>query len=175
MAFAVSAWFDAALEGRVREIWKLLSETGISSTLHEGPYRPHITLGLYEELDRSAFAHALRASMRNRAGLPVVLPSIGVFHNDPPTLFLGVTVSPALLDLHDRVHRLSTAHGAGPRDYFLPGRWNPHCTLAPAVEPTTLAKAIVLLSDLELPLTGSIERLGIIDTPAEVELEAIAL
>ncbi|RIL05360.1 MAG: hypothetical protein DCC71_10520 [Proteobacteria bacterium] len=173
MAFAVSAWFDAALESRVRAIWTLLSESDLSSAFHEGPYRPHITLTVCEELDRSAFSGALRQAIGNSRPLPVILPSLGIFNNDPPAMFLGVTVSRDLLDLHAVVHRLSTAYGRGPRAYFLPGRWNPHCTLAPAIAPTELARAMVLLSEMKLPLVGSIERLGIIDTPAEVELEAI--
>jgi len=173
MAFAVSAWFDAPLESRVRATWRLLSETGLSSVLHEGPYRPHITLGIYEQLDCSAFSGALRRANRGHAGLPVVLPSLGVFNNDSPAIFLGVTVSQALLDLHAGVHRLLTAHGQGAFAYYLPGRWNPHCTLAPAMEPTKLARAMILLNEMKLPLVGSIERLGIIETPAEVELEAI--
>ena len=173
MAFAVSAWFDAVLESRVRATWRLLSETTLSSALHEGPYRPHITLGIYEQLDRSAFSGALRRAIQAHASLPVVLPSLGVFNNDPPAIFLGVTVSQALLDLHAIVHRLFTAHGQGPFVYYLPGVWNPHCTLAPAIEPTKLARAMILLNEMKLPLVGSIERLGIIETPAEVELEAI--
>lgn len=174
MAFAVSAWFDAALEGRVRAIWRLLSERSLSSALHDGPYRPHITLGICEELDRSAFSGALRRAIEAHASLPVILPSLGVFNNDPPAIFLGVTVSQALLDVHALVHRLLTAHGKGPHAYFLPDRWNPHCTLAPAIEPTKLARSMILLNETELPLVGSIERLGIIETPVEVELEAIA-
>jgi 2'-5' RNA ligase len=173
MAFAVSAWFDAALEARVRAIWKLLSEASLSSDLHKGPYRPHITLSIYDELDRSAFSGALRGAVQAHAGLPVALPSVGVFNNDPPAIFLGVTVSQALLNLHALVGRLLVAYGKGPHGYFLPDRWNPHCTLAPAIEPTKLAHAMILLSELKLPLVGSIERLGIIETPAEVELEAI--
>ena len=175
MAFAVSAWFDAALEGRVRAIWRLLSETNLSCDLHKGPYRPHITLGICKELDRSAFSAALRGAIQGHASLPVALPSLGVFNNDPPAIFLGVTVSPALLDLHALVHRLLIAQGKGPHVYFLPDRWNPHCTLAPAIGPAELARAMILLSELKLPLVGSIERLGIIETPAEVELEAVDL
>jgi 2'-5' RNA ligase len=175
MAFAVSAWFDPALEARVRAIWRLLGEAGLSSDLHEGPYRPHVTLGIHDELDRSAFSAALRGALRGRGGLPVALPSLGVFANDPPTLFLGVTTSQALLDLHALVHRHFRAHGKGPHAYFLPDRWNPHCTLAPAIAPAELARAMILLSEQKLPLVGRIERLGIIETPAEVELEAIDL
>lgn len=175
MAFAVSAWFDAALEGRVRSIWRLLSERHLSSSLHEGPYRPHITLGVCEELDRSAFSSALRRAIPSSRRLPAVLPSLGVFNNDPPAIFLGVTVSPDLLDLHALVHRLFPAHGQGPSAFYLPSRWNPHCTLAPAVGPTELARAMILLTEMKLPLMGSIERVGIIDTPAEIELEEITL
>jgi 2'-5' RNA ligase len=175
MAFAVSGWFDAALESRVRTTWTLLSEAALSSAYHEGPYRPHITLAIYEQIDRTAFSAALHRAVQGHAGLPVVLPSLGVFNNDPPAIFLGVTVSQALLDLHAIVHRLLTAHGQGPRAYYLPGRWNPHCALAPGMAPAKLAAAMILLSEMKLPLEGSIERLGIIDTPAEVELEAIEL
>lgn len=36
-------------------------------------------------------------------------------------------------------------------------------------------RAMILLSELKLPLVGSIEHLGIIEPPAEVELAAIDL
>lgn len=176
MAYAVSAWFDPTLEDQVRAIWRILSEAALSSTLHTGPYRPHVTLGICEELDRGSFSSDLhRALQTSRAGIPVALPSLGVFHNDPPVLFLGVTVSRALLELHALVHRLLARHGRRPHDYFLPDRWNPHCTLAPSIETTKLMQAVALSSELKLPLVGAIRHLGIIDTPAEVELEAIKL
>jgi len=59
MAVGVSAWFDSATESSIRAMWKLLADAGLSRTLHDGPYRPHIT-------------HAMSVSLHERKSKSVV-------------------------------------------------------------------------------------------------------
>ena len=175
MAYGVSGWFDVATEARVRSVWGALHAEGLCSVLHEGPYRPHVTFGVYEEMDVEALRAELGAFAGGVAPLECKLAYAGLFNNEPPVLFLAMTLSPATLNLHFEIHGRMAKHGAGAKPYCLPGRWNPHCTLSPAIDQETLPKAWALVQKAELPIVGRIDRLGLVDTPAEVELGALPL
>ena len=175
MAYGVSGWFDVATEARVRSVWGALHAEGLCSVLHEGPYRPHVTFGVYEEMDIEALRSELGAFAGGVAPLECKLAYAGLFNNEPPVLFLAMTLSPAVLNLHFEIHGRMAKHGAGAKPYYLPGRWNPHCTLSPAIDKGTLPKAWALVQKAELPIVGRIDRLGLVDTPAEVELGALPL
>jgi hypothetical protein len=174
MAIGVSAWFDPESEQRIREIWRCLHEQGINSTLHLGPYRPHITFGINDYLDVNKFVPELSTELKNLDPLPFILPSIGIF-NEPLAGFLNVTVTPQLLSIHSIIQRVMAAHGAGPVPYYLPGRWNPHCTLAPDLVKEKLPGLAEFAAGLLLPIEGVIDRVGVIDTPAEIELHEVKL
>src|SRR5207249_672755 len=77
MAIGVSLWFDDALEARVRALWRMIAERGISRVLHDGPYRPHVTLGVWERLDLERFVPALRALAGSIPPVPIALASAG--------------------------------------------------------------------------------------------------
>jgi len=175
MAIAVSAWFDMQTESRVRDIWWTLAEAGLARTLHDGPYRPHVTLAVYDAIDRREFTATLRARLSALEPFPVVFSGLGAFLNKPPTLFLGVTQSKRLRQIHLGVHELLAAVGSGPVAYHLPDSWNPHCSLALELPGAAFPRAVELLSTLALPFDGMVDRVGIIDTPAEVELEVLPL
>jgi 2'-5' RNA ligase len=175
MAIGVSAWFDSATESKIRTIWKQLADAGLSRTLHDGPYRPHVTLAVYETIDRASFVPAARQHLSSWRPFPIVFAGLGVFLNDSPTVYLTVTLSNQLHSLHRDVQELLRGRAQGPRAYYLRDAWIPHATLAFALPGPALPKAIDLLRTIVLPLEGTIDRIGVIDTPAEVELETLWL
>ena len=175
MAVGVSAWFDSATESSIRAMWKLLADAGLSRTLHNGPYRPHITLAVYETVDREAFVPAARQHLLSLRPFRVVFAGLGVFLNDPPTAYLSVTPSDQLHQLHRDVHDLLRTHAQGPAPHCLRDLWNPHATLAFELPGATFPKAMDLLRAIPTPFEGTVDRVGVIDTPAEVELETVWL
>ena len=176
MAIAVSAWLDSQTESQVRDIWKSLHQAGLCSTLHLGPYRPHVTLGVYQQLEPlSTFTRALREVAANTLSFDCFFASLGIFLRERPVVFLATTISEPLRVLHIQVHQVLAQSGRDPVAYYLPNRWNPHCTLEPFVEKSKLASVVEVLKEWELPIVGTINRLGIIDTPREVELDEIPL
>ena len=56
---------------------------GIDASLHEGPYRPHLTIGVWEWLDVADAADRLRAALVDTAALPLDFQVIGVFRRPP--------------------------------------------------------------------------------------------
>jgi 2'-5' RNA ligase len=175
VVIGISAWFDLETEENIRGLWRVLADAGLARALFDGPYRPHVTLGVYHEVDVSELIAALRPQLLSIRPIPIRFAGLGAFLNDPPALCLSVTQSRALNELHSRVHDLFAVLGRGPVAHYLPDAWNPHCTIALELPGRTLPQAVELLSTMALPRGGVIDRVGVIDTPAEIELEALQL
>jgi hypothetical protein len=80
---AVSAWFDEASERAVRELWRAVSEAGFDGSLHSGPYRPHVTLGVWERAERDAVACLLERLAAATAPLAISFRAFGIYPGDP--------------------------------------------------------------------------------------------
>jgi len=182
MSYAISLWFDDESEKKIRNIWKALSESNLSSVLWTGSYRPHITLAVCEELNLPLFKESLSELFKATESFQLTLPLIGCFTSLPGNLsssgsavFLGVTPTNFLLNFHAEIHKQIGFFGKTPKKYYLPNIWNPHCTLAPGVLSENIPNVIKVVQKTDLPLVIKVTRIGVIDTPAEIELDYIKL
>lgn len=174
MAYAVSVFFDKQTETIIRQIWARMAEAGVSSFLSDGPYRPHLTCAICAELDIAQFAPALASLALFQKHFPVTLSYPGVFAGEETAVFLAATVSQTLLTFHQQVGRLIHLHGRGPNPFYLPDCWNPHCSVARHIEAGAVLQAVTACLDSALPIHGFVESVGIIDTPAEIQLHTFA-
>jgi len=182
MAYGVSLWFDRFSEDTIRSIWKALHEEGLSSFLWKGSFRPHVTLVIYETIDLVRLTAALNETLSQIAPFNLSFPSFGCFVGPPDevsvsenAVVLNVTPTMQLLDFHARVHQLLSEYGTSPRPYDLPGQWNPHSTVAREVKRNSIPEILHVCHRFILPINATVNRIGVIDTPAEVELECCPL
>jgi 2'-5' RNA ligase len=176
MAFGVSLWFDEAFEHTVRAVWRAVADAGVATKLVDGPYRPHVTLGVWERIDRPAVDEALAALTAVRAPFAVRFDAYGAFSGPEPGLFATPTLTTRLRELHESTYAVLAPHAHEPTARRLPEAWNPHCTIAWGLPAERLPQALaVALRALPLPITGTADRVGLIDTPAEVELACFPL
>lgn len=173
MAYAVSLFFDEPTDAAVRHTWARMAESGVSSLLCGGPYRPHLTLAIYSELDADALVPNLASLANAQERFPVSLSHVGVFTGEEVTVFVAATMSQTLLALHRRVHRLLRLHSAGPSPHYLPDRWNPHCSAAWRITEDAIPGAVAICLEMPLPLQGFAERIGVIETPEENEITVL--
>jgi 2'-5' RNA ligase len=180
---AVSAWFDDAADAAIRELWRRMAEAAVDDSLHAGPYRPHITLGIWENVIAEVASVRVAGVISDLPAFPVRFRAIGIFPPHPihrdvrqyAAVWLAPTISPALRGIHEKVHAAMPAGGT-PVQRSAPGRWNPHCTLAwRLTRQQALTAAGVAMSANVLPLTATVTRVGLIDTPSEIELETFPL
>ena len=59
-------------------------------------------------------------------------------------VFLAPVVTRELLELHIRLHRMPPVVAGTRREYYLPGRWVPHCTIAEGLEPDDIRTTVEL-------------------------------
>ena len=175
MAIAASLWFDAALERTVRDAWRTLAGHGIAGALDPSVYRPHATLGVWERMDLPAFSAALRTLAAGTPAIPLALDGIGTFANEGRVVWLRPSAGEALKSLQLEVTAIGDALGEGAPAHRRAGEWTPHVTVAWGLSEPALVDTLAFLRELPLPMRGTGAAIGIIDTPAEIELERIEL
>ena len=100
---------------------------------------------------------------------------MGLFPEGNGVAFIQPLVTAALLTLQREAHAIASRHGVPASPYFAPDGWVPHCTMAWKVARERVLEAAGFLLGRTLPLRGTVAAIGVIDTPAEVELRRFEL
>lgn len=162
MAFAVELYFDAITDENVRRAWRAIIDAGISSSMLDGGYRPHVSLGVSNQLNVNEACKALASFAVGVSPFTLTLSSIGVFPAEG-VVFLGVTVTEKLLDLHARFHHIFQECAKDQWDYYHVGRWVPHCTLAFGLSTSRVAEAVSASQQITLPIHAQVKEIGVVE------------
>jgi hypothetical protein len=162
MPYAVHLFFDDHTDRTIRVIWQEMTDSGVAPYLGNSGNRPHISLALCDELDPGDCERRLKDFAARFKPMPVSFQTIGIFPNT--TVFTGPVVTQELLTLQREVDELLDGCCKWPEfDYYRPGKWIPHCTLAMEFEAGRLNDVLEISSHLKLPLNGQIVGLGVIE------------
>lgn len=162
MHYAIELTLDATTTSIVKGIEGQLSALYSSQRLDWSEFRPHVTLGICEELDITR-CHAVLLELASELPLACRFDSLGAFMSDPAVVFAAPVVSAELLDLHARFHTRFGAFASEQNAYYLPGRWVPHCTLAERLPIERVPDAIRIASSISLPLVAAFSAFNIFD------------
>ena len=154
MAFAVTLLFDAEVAAAVSERWQRLADVGLSRSMPELGYSPHVTLAVFDQLDAKVAATALDDVFKRANRFEVTLNEISTFGSGSGTCYAALAPSPALHRLHETV---LAAIAAACRPHYQAGRWVPHCTLAMDLPDPELERARDLLARDWRPPSGAFE------------------
>lgn len=160
MPFAVEMYLDAESEASVRRIWKALAEAGLKSAMLEAGYRPHVSLGVCEELHVEGLSRELLSFVQSISPFALTLSSVGLFPSSEGVIFLGVTPTQALLDVSEAFHQFFGKYAQAQRAYRV-GSWVPHCTLAFGLPPEKVSTAVDICLRAPLPISSRVEEVGI--------------
>jgi 2'-5' RNA ligase len=148
MGYAVEMNFDAETGDRIRALWQRLADAGLSRTLLDNNATPHISLAVFDETDLDLVRLVMADFAHRVTPISVRLAAVGTFppdvKGDEGAVFLAPTVSAHLLSHHDRFHRMLYALNLRADDYYLPGNWVPHCTVALDAPPDKIAEIVTL-------------------------------
>ncbi len=159
MPIAVTMHLDAASAASVREIWRVLAESGIDSDRHRLGYAPHITLATYaDDVAACLIAQAVRKLAKQWEPAPVKLIALGIFPGTRSVLWIVPTVSRLLLERHAELQ--AALPGVQPSFHYQPGQWVPHVTISgPLVDPTL---GVSKLAPMWQPIEGWLEQIEIV-------------
>jgi 2'-5' RNA ligase len=130
MPYAIEIYFDSETERVVRRLRSALNQAGIRPVLDELGDRPHISLAGVAHLNEADFEPHLRDFAADVRSFPTVLAAVGSFPGDEGVLFLAPAFTQPLLTVHASFHQLLGRLNLRSHDYYTPGNWMPHCTIA---------------------------------------------
>ncbi len=163
MPYAVVLYFNKHSEKFIREIWTKLSDNGIPSEIHHVGIRPHITLGIYDDLTCQPCDNELSRFAPQTSHLHLECTHLGIFTQPEKVLFLAPTATRELIDFHTHIHKLLDRQTKGAWELYQPGKWVPHCTLALDMDQEKLDQAVSVCSNIKLPVDLHATQIGVVE------------
>src|SRR5262245_56326340 len=99
MPYSVELFFDPSADAVVRRAWGQVDDEGFSRSARPETVRPHITLGIWKQIDPAAARLVVQEFAKQLAGLKLSFASVGAFARTT-VVFFAPTVTRELLDLH---------------------------------------------------------------------------
>lgn len=159
---AVEFYFDQETEAKVFAFRDALYRQGISRIQGQMNDKPHISLGVFPKTNTDKLINLTEEFSQSLDSFQFQLNAIGVFPTPENVFFLIPIPSRKLLSIHSRFHRLLKKEDLLVSDYYLPGKWVPHCTLEFNLPDEDLSRAILLSKAQFKPITGTIIQIGVV-------------
>jgi hypothetical protein len=159
--YAVELFFDKPVDDFVRGIWEDLKRNDITSNMASiKELTPHISVGVFNrELPIEQFLIKMEGFNKNqldvRFDILATFPTTG-------TVFMGPTITSDLFKLHRDFYKEFQEFNDFAADYYLPNKWNPHCTLAIRLEQQDLIKTFDYCVTKFKPMDARINRIGVV-------------
>jgi 2'-5' RNA ligase len=152
MTLYVVLLFDEAGDQTVRIIWQALADQHVSDSAIKLNVPPHLTLGIIRYEDQQNFLPKLKAYADNLHQIPINMPHIGLFTSQNTVIFLGVTVTDALYNLHRQLYQ-TCVDFVEKDSLYTPEFWIPHVTLAVDLQTEKFPSALEVCQQFTLPIT----------------------
>jgi len=163
MPYAVVLYFDRRSGDAIRAVWDRINASGLSANMQEAGIRPHITLGVFDQLACQPCESALAQLAAHTHLVPLQMHHLGIFSQPETVIFVAPIPTIELLLFHQLVIETLASYGSQPKDIYQPGVWIPHCTLAIGFEQRNLPELIRLSMSLNLPFDLRIDQLGVVE------------
>ena len=175
MGYAVTLNLSRDSAARVVRVWKGLAREAISSVMLDVGAQPHISLAVFQDLEPGVLRDDLSQFAQGTPPLSLDLASVGTFPTAEGVVFLAPAVTQELLEAHRRFHSFLRRQGVDCVDYYLPGRWVPHCTVATGVAPHRMGAALEVCVQSEAFGAVELDEVSLIEFPPVREIYAFSL
>jgi hypothetical protein len=151
MAFAVTLLFEPDIAAAIVARWDVLAAAGVSRSMLDLGYRPHVSLVVHDGPIAAGAAAALDRVFAQADRMAATLTGVTTFGPGSGVCYAALAPSPELMRLH-----VSTVSAMGDccRPHYQTGRWTPHCTLATDMSDLDMGRANALLDKDCQPLQG---------------------
>ncbi|MCK5225458.1 MAG: hypothetical protein KAQ89_01945 [Planctomycetes bacterium] len=176
MAFGVCLYFDSNTEKKVFSVWQKLADEGLTSSLLDAGFKPHIALAVFEQGNVECLYGPTKTFAESIKSFEIFLCSIGSFPIKTRPIFYSPVPTKQLIETHALFHNHISSEDLGCEKYYLPGNWIPHCTIACNIEnEDTYRDVFWNCYNTELPITGNVARVGIVEYPPAKEMQCFEL
>lgn len=170
MFYAVEMFLDGNTSKEIENYWFRFKELGISDYLITVGSRPHISIGVYRDMDIDPVLGTLSGICKEFRRIPVRFSSVGIFTSPKPCIFLSPVVTEQLTKTHNSVWTLLGGQDCSGYDFYKKDQWVPHCAVGMSGDRETIKKCTALLTDDYTPINGYIDSIGLVELGKPVKL-----
>jgi len=162
MALAICLLFDTRSDRAIRKLWDRLEDAGVPSLRSHthGRHVPHLSYAVLRQWDLAAVAAAV-GQLGDGEPVDLSFDGVGLFRRGRAWLLAGVPAD--VVTRQERVVAAVTDTGAELHRHYHPGRWLPHCSIAPRAPLDRLPQLAAAAYDV-LPLAARLSRAALIDS-----------
>lgn len=154
--YAVDVFLDNRSSRYIKNIWKELKDRGIDSSLYDTDgLMPHITLATYDNIDENKFISKLKEFKQKMKVIDTRFDVLGVF-NTTGAFFTSPMITEELLNMHKEFYEYFKEFDGSASAYYMPGRWNPHCSLALGLSKDKMKEVFNFIVDIYEPFEASL-------------------
>jgi 2'-5' RNA ligase len=128
MPFAINIKANGASAFPLYDLWRDFSAFEPSPSMASLGYPPHLTLAVYHSVSQSALRDAMRATFASCQPLHVRFSKLSFFEHPKLVIWAAPNYSELLGQVHTMLHQRIDPSAC--LEYYRPGTWVPHCTLA---------------------------------------------
>ena len=129
MIYAIEMYFDKATEEKIMDIARKVADAGISTKYLEWKTRPHITLGVFNDVHENRCTKLLERFAAKHKPVKAHLHSVAAW-SDTKVVYLNPHMTRWLYELHDEVYELMKEFDTRGWEQYMPENWDAHCTVA---------------------------------------------
>ena len=175
MGYAVILNLSRDSAAQVVKVWEGLAREAISSVMLDVGAQPHISLAVLKDLNPEVLRADLTRFAEVTQSLSVNLASAGTFPTEEGVVFLAPVVTQELLEVHRRFHSFLSGRGVDCAEYYWPGNWVPHCTVATGVAPDKMGAALEVCVQSEAFGAVELDEVSLVEFPPAREIYAFQL
>jgi hypothetical protein len=172
MGYAVVGYFDKESDEIIRDLWRLMSDKCIDDYLHMSDNSPHFKFEIYETIDTDKVKKEIKKISDEISAVTVCFKKFGFYPLKTNTfLTLDLADNEDIILLQKKMHSLLAPYGdIDKRGFFEAGIWKPDIQLTMTIDQDKLPVAVQILNQTDLPFSGRLESIGIIEFPPAKQL-----
>ena len=163
VGYAFEMYFDKRSEQVLRAVWQELRRKGLLSPDLQHDAKPHISLSVCDELGSPVIHQIIDEFCSVHKPFSLMMGFIGTFISNENVVFVAPNMTEELRQIHRDFHDRLRSVQMSVWEYYLPDKWQPHCTMATGIPESAYMEAFETVRSSFRPLMVTIESVGLIE------------
>ena len=170
MIYALEMFFDINTERKIMNYYTDIKENGISSYLLDIENIPHITIGVFNDIDLDRTNETLKVYCSKIEKFKIRFGSIGIFTQPKSCVFIAPDITGKFIELHKSLHQAFNYCFAQGFEYYLPDKWIPHCAVDISNDINVVCRSTEYLIKTFKPFEALITHIGWVEVQKPIKI-----
>ena len=162
MPFSIELYFKSDFEQRIFHLWSVIQRENLPSRYSILKIRPHLTLAVFEKCAEEEVIRIVNSISQSFSGFEVEFPAVCVSTFDPRSIFLMPSINKSIDSIREVLIKRLIESKIELKDYYLPGRWLPHCTVSKKLSLDQSRRIMGICQNLDIGGNAEVIEIGFV-------------